>query len=91
MGHSNGFRSDPFTLCGYFIGSLANLSRFSKNLIVNTLLRQTVQNINATKQVEVLCQFANNVCVNRQSLRLGFYYRTKERTDCWKYFAPKCA
>lgn len=30
---------------------------------------------------KAIADFANDVCVNRQSLRLGFYYRTKERTD----------
>lgn len=81
MGHSYVFRSGPFTLCGYFFGNLANLICFSKNLIVNALFRQTVKDINTAKQVEVLSQFSNNVCVNRQSLCFGFYYRTKERTD----------
>ena len=81
MGHSYGFRGDPFTLSGYFIGNLANLICFSKNLIVNALFGQTVKDINAAKQVEVLSQFANNVCVNRQALCFCLDYCAKERTD----------
>lgn len=87
MGHSYGFRGDPFTLSGYFIGNLANLICFSKNLIVNALFGQTVKDINAAKQVEVLSQFANNVCVNRQALCFCLDYCAKERTDNGLYSA----
>ena len=58
MGHSYGFRSDPFILYGYFFRSLANLICFSKNLVMNTLFRQTVKDINTAKQVKVFSQFA---------------------------------